>query len=365
MAIQDYGQSIWMDDLRRNMIISGELQRLIDEDGIRGVTSNPAIFKKAISGSPEYAEDIRRLVEQGKPVEEIYQVLTVKDVQLAADRFRPLYDQSGGLHGYVSLEVNPHLANDSDGTLAEAHRLWEALARPNVMIKVPATREGLICIEQLIGAGLNVNVTLLFGLPRYREVIEAYIRGLEIRAADDGSLVGIASVASFFLSRIDVLVDPMLQKIIRQQLPGAKVAERIYGQVAIASAKRATLIAEELFTTERFAKLRARGARPQRLLWASTSTKEDEFSDVKYVEALIGPDTINTLPRETLDAYRDHGQPEQRLGQDMDKAAQILEDLAALDIVLDDLTAQLEQEGIDKFVKPYDSLIETLKKAAA
>ena len=245
-TIQDYGQSIWLDDLRREMVQSGELQRLIDEDGIRGVTSNPAIFEKAITGSPEYDEDIQALAGQGKSIEDIYQALTVKDVQMAADVFRPLYDQSGGQHGYVSLEVNPHLAHDSGATIAEAHRLWEALARPNVMIKVPATREGLICIEELIGAGINVNVTLLFALPRYRQVVEAYIRGLQARADAGKPLAGIASVASFFLSRIDVLIDPILRKKRREQGPDTDIVKRIYGQVAISCAKQATRIAEKV-----------------------------------------------------------------------------------------------------------------------
>lgn len=361
-TIQDYGQSIWLDDLHRKMIQSGELQRLIDEDGLRGVTSNPAIFEKAITGNPEYDEDIQSLAGQGKSIEDIYQALTVKDVQLAADVFRPLYDSSDGLHGFVSLEVNPHLADDSAATIAEAHRLWDALDRPNVMIKVPATREGVVAVEELIGAGLNINVTLIFGLPRYREVGKAYIRGLQARADAGGALAGIASVASFFLSRIDVLINPLLQKKIDEQEPGADIARRIYGQVAIASARQATRIAEELFSGEDFADLRAQGARPQRLLWASTSTKEDEFSDIKYVEALIGPDTVNTLPRETLDAYRDHGAPERRLDQEMDKAAQVREELAQLDLALDELTEQLEREGVEKFNKPYDKLMESLRK---
>ncbi len=362
LKLQEYGQSIWLDDLRRKMIQSGELQRLIDEDGIRGVTSNPAIFEKAITGNPEYEKDIRALAAQGKSIEDIYQALTVKDVQMAADIFRPLYDRTDGMHGYVSLEVNPHLAHDSAATIAEAHRLWEALARPNVMIKVPATKEGLVCIEELIGAGLNINVTLLFALPRYREVVRAYIRGLQARADAKGSLANIASVASFFLSRIDVLIDPLLRKKRREQGADADIAKRIYGQVAIACAKQATRIAEELFGGEDFAALQAQGARPQRLLWASTSTKEDEFSDIKYVEALIGQDTINTLPRETLEAYRDHGRPEQRLGQNMDEAAQVLGELAQLELVLDDLTEQLEQEGVEKFNKPYDKLLAALQK---
>ncbi len=363
LIIQDFDQSIWQDDLRRNMILSGELKQLIEEDGIRGVTSNPAIFEKSIAGSPEYKEDITKLAHQGKSIEDIYQSLTVKDVQMAADQFRPLFDRSDGRNGFVSLEVNPHLAHDIEGTLKEARRLWEALSRPNVMIKVPATEEGLICIEQLIGEGINVNVTLLFGLPRYREVAYAYIRGLENRAAGNAPLGRIASVASFFLSRIDVLIDPRLKKIKEDQSPGADIAARIYGQIAIASAKGAYLIYKEIFESDRFGVLVEKGARPQRLLWASTSTKEEEFSDIKYVEALIGPGTINTLPRETINAYRDHGKPEQRLTQNMEDAVQVLGSLTDLDISIDQLTQELESEGVDKFIKPYDSLMATLKKA--
>jgi transaldolase len=246
---------------------------------------------------------------QGRSTEEIYESLTVRDVQMAADLFRPLYDCSDGRHGFVSLEVNPHLARDVKGTLAEARRLWKALDRPNVMIKVPGTRQGLACIRRLISEGVNVNVTLLFGLPRYRKVAQAFIEGLEARAELGRSLTSIASVASFFLSRIDVMVDPILKRSMDTGNSGYRTAERIYGQVAIASARCAYQIYKELFHGERFKALADKGARPQRLLWASTSTKEPEFSDIKYVEALIGPETINTLPRKTIDAYRAHGQP--------------------------------------------------------
>ncbi|MEJ2058561.1 MAG: transaldolase [Desulfofustis sp.] len=361
-TIQNFKQSIWQDDLNRKMLTEKELQRLIEEDGIRGVTSNPAIFKKAIDGSPEYDDEIRALARQGKSVEEIYEHLTVQDVQMAADLFRPLYDDSEGKYGFVSLEVNPHLAHDIDGTLDEARHLWEALSRPNVMIKIPATQEGLTCIEQLIAEGLNINVTLLFGLPRYRQVAQAYIRGLEARAAKKAPLERIASVASFFLSRIDVLVDPMLKKLKEDRPADIETVDQIYGKVAVASAKCAYQIYQEIFTGERFTALERKGARPQRLLWASTSTKEPEFSDIKYVEALIGPNTINTLPRETLDAYRDHGQPEQRLTDDQDEAHQALHSLAELGIDIDRLTQDLEDQGVDKFIKPYDSLMQTLEK---
>ena len=362
-SIHDFGQSIWQDDIRRKMIYSGELKRLIEQDGISGVTSNPSIFEKAIAHSRDYDDDIRGLALLGRSSAEIYENLTVRDVQMAADLFRPLYDLSDGGHGFVSLEVNPHLARDVEGTIAEAHRLWKALDRPNVMIKVPATRQGMTCIRRLIGEGLNVNVTLLFGLPRYREVVEAFIGGLEDRAAAGKPVDRIASVASFFLSRIDVWIDPMLKKKIQDGQAYADIAQKVYGQVALASAKKAYRIYQEIFGGDRFAALIQKGARPQRLLWASTSTKEAEFSDVKYVEALIGPDTVNTLPRETIAAYRDHGRPARRLTQDMQAADEVLNNLTKVDIDIDEVTRGLVEQGIEKFNQPYDSLMDTLEKA--
>ena len=365
LNIQEFGQSIWQDYIQRNLILSGELKQLIEKDGIRGVTSNPSIFDTAIAGSRDYDDDIRAMALEGKSIEEIYRFLTVRDVREAADLFRPLYDGSEGKHGFVSLEVNPHLASNTDGTIQEARELWKALDRPNVFIKVPATREGLSCIRRLISDGINVNVTLLFGLPRYREVADAYISGLEDRAAQGKPVDRVASVASFFLSRIDILVDSLLEKIIKDGTEKRDSAEKCRGQVAIASARQAYQIYKKIFRNERFQKLADQGARPQRLLWASTSTKNPEYSDVKYVEALIGQDTVNTLPQETIKAYRDHGSPAARLEEDLDAAGDILERLYALDIDIDNITQQLEDEGIEKFNKPYDSLMETLKKKRA
>jgi len=362
LRVQDFGQSIWQDDIRRKMILTGRLKRLIDEDGIRGVTSNPAIFDKAIAGSDDYDSSIQAMALDGKDIETIYQTLTVEDVQNAADEFRRLYDSSDGKHGFVSLEVNPHLAHDAAGTIAEARHLWQALDRPNVFIKVPATEEGLSAIQQLIGEGINVNVTLLFGLPRYRKVADAYIAGLETRTAAGRPLKSVASVASFFLSRIDVLVDKMLEKIMQNDSSQAELAAELRGQVAIASAKQAYQIYQEIFNGDRFKKLAAKGARTQRVLWASTSTKNPDYPDVKYVEALIGPETINTLPQETLSAYRDHGQPADRLEDDLDQAGRVLAQLAQLDIDIDDVTRQLEDEGVEKFNQPFDSLMQTLKE---
>jgi len=338
------------------------LQRLIEKDGLCGMTSNPDIFEKAIEGSQDYDDAIRALARQGKSVEEIYDTLTVEDVVRAADLFRPTYDRLLGRDGFVSLEVNPHLARDIDGTVAEARRLWAALDRPNVFIKVPATLEGLQSIRQLISEGINVNVTLLFGLPRYQQVADAYISGLEARAAKGLPIEGVASVASFFLSRIDVLVDPLLEKIIENRGAEAQIASGLRGQTAIASAKVAYRIYKEVFGSARFRELAALGARPQRVLWASTGTKNPEYSDVKYVEALIGPETINTLPPETLKAYRDHGDPAPRIEEHLEETALNLKRLSELGIDLDEVTQKLEDQGIEKFNKPYDSLMANLEK---
>jgi transaldolase len=359
------GQSIWLDYIRRDLIASGQLRRLIEDDGLRGMTSNPAIFEKAISDSQDYDADIQALALQGKNVVEIYEALSQRDVQSAADEFRPLYNAMDGKDGYVSLEVNPHLAHDTDGTIKEARRLWAALDRPNVFIKVPGTGEGLPAIQQLISEGISVNVTLLFGLPRYRQVAEAYIAGIEARAAQGKPVKNVASVASFFVSRIDALVDPLLQKPSAKGGQEAYLDGKLHGQVAIASAKMAYQIYKELFGSDRFKKLAAKGARTQRLLWASTSTKNPRYSDVKYVEALIGPDTVDTAPLETLDAYRDHGDPKDRLELDVEGARWVLAELPNADIKIDEVTQKLEDEGVEKFNQPFDKLMETLKQRSS
>jgi len=362
IELREMGQSVWLDYLRRGMIESGELARLIEEDGLRGNTSNPSIFQKSIAGSHDYDGAIRALALEGKSVGDIYQALTVEDIRRAADLYRKLYDASGGRHGFVSLEVNPHLARDTGGTVAEARRLWAAVGRPNLLIKVPGTEEGLAAIRALIAEGINVNVTLLFGIPRYRRVAEAYIAGLEDRSAKGRPLEGVVSVASFFLSRIDVLVDPILEKVMAAGGPRSKLAESLHGRTAIACAKIAYRVYKEMFGGDNFKELARKGARPQRVLWASTSTKNPAYSDVKYVEALIGPQTINTMPMETLNAYRDHGEPASRLEEDADGAASVPARLTELDIDIDRVTQQLEDEGIEKFNRPYDSLMETLSK---
>lgn len=350
--IHEFGQSIWLDFIDRKFIKSGELKKLIDEDGVRGITSNPAIFEKAISSSDEYDEQIAALNSQNKKNDEIFYALAIDDIKAAADLFKPLYEEEvEGADGFVSLEVSPLLALDTEGTIAQALDLWQKVDRKNVMIKIPGTAQGLPAIRKCISEGLNINVTLLFGLPRYEEVTEAYISGLEDRVNAGKSIDKIASVASFFLSRIDVLTDPLLQE---------KGFNELKGEVAIASAKKAYQIYKRVFGSERFKKLEEKGARPQRLLWASTGSKDPAFSDVKYVEALIGKDTVDTIPMETLEAYRDHGNPEDRLEQDMNKAHQTLEKLKEIGVNLETLTQQLEDEGIEKFNKPYEKLLKAI-----
>jgi transaldolase len=362
LDLESLGQSIWIDFIRRETTTSGELQRLIEQDGVSGVTSNPSIFEKAIAESHDYDEAIHALTLAGKTPGEIYQSLSVEDIQMVAGLLRPVFERTGGRDGFVSLEVSPGLAHDTTGTIEEARRLWSLVGLPNVMIKVPGTREGIPAIRQLVGEGININITLLFGLPRYREVVDAYLSGLETLAAQGKPLGQAASVASFFLSRIDVLLDPLLEKKMQAGGPQADIAARLHGQVAIASAKVAYQIYKEMFDSDRFRKLAEQGARTQKLLWASTSTKNPAYSDTKYIEPLIGPDTINTLPIETLAAYRDHGHPEQRLDQNVVEAQQVLRDLPFIGIDLDAVTKQLEEEGVKKFATSFDKLIASLKE---
>ncbi len=361
VTLETLGQSIWLDYIKRDLIKSGELNKLINDDGLAGITSNPSIFEKAIAESDDYAENIQKLKKQKKEVNYVYEILTQQDVRDAADEFRTLYDRTQAKDGYVSLEVNPHLAHDTQGTISEARRLWNALNRPNVLIKVPGTKEGLPAIQQLISEGINVNVTLLFGLPRYREVAEAYISGLESRVAKGQSIKSIASVASFFLSRIDVLLDPELEKKLQKNDDKSQLAKKMHGQVAIASAKVAYQIYKEIFKSDRFKKLLDNGAQVQRLLWASTSTKNPNYSNIKYVEELIGPETVNTLPMETFKDYLAEGDPKLHLEQELDKAYGVFQELPKLGINIDRVTQQLEDEGVEKFNKAFDQLIDSLK----
>lgn len=359
------GQSVWLDLLSRRLLSSGALERLIRDDGLRGVTSNPAIWEKAFAGSRDYDEQIRTLAARGLSLEEAYTTLVVDDIRGAADLFRDLFHASEGRDGLVSLEVSPHLAHDTDGTIAEARFLWSLVNRPNVLIKVPGTREGLPAIEHLIFEGINVNVTLLFGLDRYREVTQAYLSGLENRRKRGMALEGIISVASFFISRFDALVDPLLEHRAQGDGPRAELARSLQGQVGIACGKLAYQIYKEVFASERFRQLSAEGARSQRVLFASTSTKNPAYKDVKYVEALIGPETINTMPLETLDAYRDHGDPALRLEEDLPFARDVLDELRQLALNPEELAEELEEEGVTKFVEPFDRMMETLKTEMA
>jgi transaldolase len=336
------------------------LRRLIREDHLRGMTSNPAIFEKAIVDSKEYTADIQSMMDFGMDAKATYEAISQRDVQMAADEFKPVYDKTDGKDGYVSLEVNPHLAHDLNGTIEEARRLWTALDRPNVFIKVPATTEGLPAITQLISEGININVTLLFGLPRYRQVAEAFIAGIESRLSQGNDVRHVASVASFFLGRIDTLVDPLLETIIEHHTLDEHIARQLLGQVAVAGAQMAYRIFKETFHHDRFKKLMGKGARPQRVLWASTGTKNPEYSDVKYVESVIGPDTVNTAPMETLNAFRDHGVAKNTLEHDVTLSGWVLERLPELGIDIDTITQQLEDEGVEKFCEPFDELMKVL-----
>lgn len=361
VQIEALGQSIWLDYINRDLFSSGKLKKLITEDHLRGMTSNPTIFEKSISGSQDYDEDIHRWIEQGKSLEEIYMALTEKDVLSAADLFQNVYQKTEGHDGFVSIEVNPHFARDTQKTIQEARRLWMTLDRPNLLIKIPGTQEGLLAIQQLISEGININVTLLFSVPRYQDVIEAYLKGLETRLAQNQPIHQITSVASFFISRIDVVLDPIFEKHIQEKSPLAKPAEKLQGQIAIASAKKAYLIHDKIFNSPRFQTLKQQGAQIQRLLWASTSTKNPKYSDIKYIEALIGPSTINTMPLETLVSYREHGQPQSRLNVELNHAETDLQHLHEFGIDLAQITQQLEDEGVEKFSKSYDQLMAALK----
>lgn len=347
-ALAEFGQSVWLDYIRRSLIAGGELRRLVEEDGLAGVTSNPAIFAKAIDGSDDYAEALEALAtDPALSPREIYERLTVEDIRAAADVLRPVNDRTAGADGFVSLEVAPDLAADTPGTIAEARRLWRAVDRPNLMIKVPATPEGLPAIRGLLGEGINVNITLLFARGPYEAVAHAYLEALEARAARGEPVDRVASVASLFVSRVDAAVDPLL----------AGKADALQGRVAIANAKLAYQDFKRMFAGPRWEALAARGARVQRVLWASTGTKNPRYSDVMYVEELIGPDTINTIPPATLAAFRDHGRPRASLEEDVEGAEATLAALADAGISLDRVTDRLLADGVRKFVEPFEELL--------
>ncbi len=363
IELKKLGQSVWLDNIRRGDILSGKLNKLIDEDGISGETSNPTIFEKAIAGNAaDYADAMRALIRAGKNAREIYDALSIADVQMACDVFRPIYDATHGADGYVSIEVSPHLAHDTAGTIADAQRLFRAVNRPNVMIKIPGTRAGVPAIEECLYAGVNVNVTLLFAVEAYEEVAWAYIRALERRAAEGKPIDRLASVASFFVSRIDTLTDKLLDEKIAATNDATQQARlrALQGKAAIANAKIAYQSFKRIFADARFAALRARGARVQRPLWASTSTKNPRYPDTLYVDTLIGPDTVNTLPPETIDAFRDHGAPRLTLEENLADAQQTIRDLASVGIALSAVTRQVLDEGIVRFQQSFDQLLASI-----
>lgn len=368
LSVTEFGQSIWFDYIRRNLLVSGELDRLIREDGLRGMTSNPAIFQKAIAGSTDYAETLAGLAGRSDlETQAAYEHLALEDIRQAADLMRPVYESTDRLDGYVSLEVSPRLAHDTQGTIAEARRLWQALDRPNAMIKVPATPAGLPAIETLLSEGININVTLLFATGVYVQVAEAWLSGLEKRLAGGGDIDQIASVASVFISRIDIAVDNLIEERLARtgDREEADRLRSIAGKVAIANAKLTYQRYKELFSGPRWDALAEQGARPQRLLWASTGVKNPAYRDVLYIEELIGPDTVNTVPPATMDAFREHGEPRASLEEDIAGAHAVMDSVRQLGIPLDEITDQLLSDGVRLFVEAFDKLLGAVQDARA
>jgi transaldolase / glucose-6-phosphate isomerase len=358
-ALEAHGQSVWLDFLARGFVIKGDLKRLIDSDGVKGVTSNPSIFEKAIASSDEYDAPIGQALKSGDlPVAELFERLAVEDIQHAADVLRPVYEELDGHDGFVSLEVSPYLATDTKATIAEAERLWKEVDRKNLMVKVPATPEGLPAIEALIAKGISINITLLFSQQVYMEVAEAYLAGLEKYLAGGGDPSHVASVASFFVSRIDSAVDKQLDdKIARANDPTEKARlAALKGKVAIANARMVYQEYKRLFSGARWERLKAQGAKPQRLLWASTGTKNKDYSDVLYVEELIGKNTVNTVPPATLDAFRDHGHVRDSMEEHLEEAESVLSGLEQSGISLDAITAELVKDGVKQFADAADKL---------
>lgn len=363
LKLIDCGQSYWLDNLSRKKIESGTLKKRIQEQGLRGVTSNPSIFDKAISKSDDYDEQIEKLTQEGQSTEKIYENIVIKDIQDACDLFSSLYSQSDGLDGYVSLEVSPHLAHNRKATEDEARRLFKKVARPNCLIKIPGTDAGIAAVEQMLYEGVNVNITLLFSVKVYERVAIAYISALERRVKENKPINRIASVASFFLSRIDVLVDQLLQHRITGDDPASQAAKALLGTIAIANAKMAYQSFKKTFQGDRWQALEKKGAKFQRPLWASTSTKNPKYSDVMYVEPLIGKSTVNTMPDETIEAFENHGKAVcNAIENDLEKAKSTLKNLRETGIDLDFVTAQLVNEGIQKFIDPYDSLLKSIEE---
>jgi transaldolase len=365
LKLIECGQSFWLDNLTRGKIKSGELKDRIEKHGLRGVTSNPAIFNKAISKSNDYDAQIESLAREGKTVEQIYEALVVKDIQDACDLLMPVYSETKMLDGYVSLEVSPYLAHDTDGTAREARRLFKEVNRPNCLIKIPGTSAGIGAIEQMLYEGININITLLFSVKMYERVANAYLIALERRVKEKQPVDRIASVASFFLSRIDVLVDQLLSHRFISDQSVKKQAQSLLGKIAIANAKMAYQSFKKIFQGSRWKALQEKGAMFQRPLWASTSTKNPDYSDVMYVEPLIGQHTVNTMPDETIKSFGDHGKVvADTIEKDLEKARSELENLQKLEIDLDFVTSQLVNEGIQKFIDPYDALLKSIEEKA-
>jgi transaldolase len=350
----EHDQSVWQDDISRNMLRQGTLRQRIEEIGIRGVTSNPTIFQKAIAAGHAYDDDIKRMLGESKAPIEIFDALAVQDIQDACDLFRPMYDESDGGDGFVSLEVRPNLARDTEGTMKNARALWRAVDRPNLMVKVPGTAEGAPAIEQLLAEGININVTLLFSLENYERVARAYVSALRKRDAAGQPIDRVASVASFFVSRVDTAADALIDERIAE---GSRELVDLKGKAAVANARMAYKTFEKIFGEDEFTALAEKGAGVQRPLWASTGTKNPEYSDVLYVDSLIGPHTVNTMPLPTIEAFLDHGTVARTVDQYYDEAETVLSRLAEAGISIDEITAKLEDEGIDSFAASYDELI--------
>ena len=356
-------QSVWQDDISRDMLQQGTHQKAIEETGIRGVTSNPTIFQKAIAAGHAYDEDIKRMLGENKSPAEVFQSLAVQDIRDACDLFRPMYDESNGGDGFVSIEVLPSLARDTDGTLQNARELWRAVDRPNLMVKVPGTKEGWPAIEQLLTEGININITLLFSLENYEKVALAYVQALKNRDNAGQPIARIASVASFFVSRVDTAADKAIDEKVAA---GNDDIKDLKGKVAVANAQLAYKKFEDIFGSDEFKALAEKGAGVQRPLWASTGTKNPEYSDVLYVETLIGPHTVNTMPLKTIEAFLDHGTVERTVDKSYDEAERVVERLEEAGISLHEITTTLEDEGIDSFIASYDELLAGVeeKKAA-
>jgi len=360
-----YGQSPWMDYIRRDLLTGGGLKKMIQEDGLRGMTSNPAIFEKSITGSSLYNDILNSPEAKSMNAKQLFEKIAIRDVQDACDIFKPVYDESKHRDGYVSLEVSPYLANDTNGTLEEARRLWKAVNRPNLMVKVPATPEGIPAIRQLLEDGLNINITLLFAQSAYEQVAEAFTAALEARAAKGQSIGHIASVASFFVSRIDTLVDSKIDEKLKSASADAKsLLESLHGTIAIANAKLTYKKYQELFGGSRWKALADKGAQTQRLLWASTSTKNPKYRDVIYVEELIGADTVDTIPPATFDAFRDHGRLRPSLTEDVADAAKHMENLGRVGISMNEVTEKLLVDGVKLFADAFTTLLAATGKSA-